>query len=170
MSPIDTHGRDKSGPYVYGVLTVQGQRVDFLYRNIDFVSSTLDECNAGIIRSDYWQQPAYGFHNFMYCTETRICRSLYDPDAIIASLKAKVTSYAPILKQAICKNFLWSARFTLDNAYKPIIGQEQERVAYEYCRQVTRQASKTFYWGSAFLPPAKRRVVWAIYALSYSFE
>jgi phytoene synthase len=43
--------------------------------------------------------------------------------------------------------------------------QEQVKSAYEYCRQVTRQASKTFYWGSAFLPPAKRRAVWAIYAL-----
>lgn len=45
------------------------------------------------------------------------------------------------------------------------MGQEQVNVAYEYCRQVTRRASKTFYWGSAFLPPAKRRAVWAIYAL-----
>ncbi len=100
-------------------LTIQGQRVDFLYRNIDFVSSILDDCNAGIIRSDYWQQPAYGFHSFMYCTETKISRPLYDPDAIIETLKTKVAVYSPALKQAIIKNFLWSARFTLDNTYKP---------------------------------------------------
>ncbi len=37
--------------------------------------------------------------------------------------------------------------------------------AYEYCRQVTQRASKTFYWGSVFLPPAKRRAIWAVYAL-----
>ena len=43
--------------------------------------------------------------------------------------------------------------------------QKQVKGAYEYSRQVTRRASKTFYWGSAFLPPAKRRAVWAIYAL-----
>ncbi|HEY5005760.1 MAG TPA: squalene/phytoene synthase family protein, partial [Ktedonobacteraceae bacterium] len=43
--------------------------------------------------------------------------------------------------------------------------QEQVKAAYEYCRQVTQRASKTFYWGSAFLPSAKRRAVWAIYAL-----
>lgn len=36
--------------------------------------------------------------------------------------------------------------------------------AYEYCRQVTQRASKTFYWGSVFLPPAKRQAIWAIYA------
>lgn len=37
-------------------------------------------------------------------------------------------------------------------------------VAYEYCRRVTRRASKTFYWGSSFLPQPKRRAIWAIYA------
>lgn len=100
-------------------LTIGGQRVDFLYRNSDFVSSTIDDCNAGNMRSDYWQQPAYGFHSFMYCTEIAICRPLYDPDQVIERLKAKVAQYSPHLKQAIIKNFLWSARFTLDNTYKP---------------------------------------------------
>jgi hypothetical protein len=37
----------------------------------------------------------------------------------IERLKAKVAHYSPHLKQAIIKNFLWSARFTLDNASKP---------------------------------------------------
>ncbi len=36
--------------------------------------------------------------------------------------------------------------------------------AYEYCRRITQEASKTFYWGSTFLPRPKRRAVWAIYA------
>ena len=100
-------------------LTIGGQRVDLLYRNLDFVSSTIDDCNEGLVRSDYWQQPAYGFHSFMYCTEIAICRPLYDPDQTIERLKTKVAHYSPHLKQAIIKNFLWSARFTLDNASKP---------------------------------------------------
>ena len=37
--------------------------------------------------------------------------------------------------------------------------------AYEYCRRVTQRASKTFYWGSAFLPQPKRQAIWAVYAL-----
>jgi predicted nucleotidyltransferase len=100
-------------------LVIGGQHVDFLYRNIGFVSSILDDCNSGIVRSDYWQQPAYGFHSFMYCTETAINRPLYDPEHVIEQLKAKVEHYSPRLKHAIIKNFLWSARFTLDNIYKP---------------------------------------------------
>lgn len=35
--------------------------------------------------------------------------------------------------------------------------------SYEFCRQVTAKYSKTFYWGSALMPVAKRRAIWAIY-------
>jgi len=43
--------------------------------------------------------------------------------------------------------------------------QEQVMEAYDYCRRVTKRASKTFYWGSVFLPQPKRQAVWAVYAL-----
>src|SRR5258707_2015246 len=109
------------GPWVNGGawLAIGGQRVDFLYRNLTFVSATIDECLAGRIRSDYWQQPAYGFHSFMYCAETAINQPLYDPEQLIAQLKARVASYPPGLKQAILDDFLWRACFTLDNIRKP---------------------------------------------------
>lgn len=42
--------------------------------------------------------------------------------------------------------------------------QEQVDEAYDYCRSVAQRASKTFYWGSLFLPPPKRRAIWAVYA------
>lgn len=108
------------GPWVNGGawLTIGGQRVDFLYRNLTFVNAIIDDCNAGRIRSDYWQQPAYGFHSFMYCSETAINQPLYDPEYLLAQLKEKVASYSPRLKQAIRDDFLWRARFTLDNIRK----------------------------------------------------
>jgi len=71
-------------------LTIQGQHVDFLYRNIDFVATIIDDCNEGKIQSDYWQQPPYGFHSYIYCAETNICKILYDPNATIQTLKTKV--------------------------------------------------------------------------------
>jgi predicted nucleotidyltransferase len=132
-------------------LVIGGQRVDFLYRNIDFVSSTIDDCNNGIIRSDYWQQPAYGFHSFMYCTETSINRPLYDPDRVIEHLKAKVVHYSPQLKQAIVNSFLWSARFTLDNTYKSAARGEVYRVTGCLARavhclvQVLYALNETYY-------------------------
>lgn len=108
------------GPWVNGGswLTIGGQRVDFLYRNLTLVKATIDDCHAGRIRSDYWQQPAYGFHNFMYCSETAINQPLYDPEGLIAQLKARVAIYPPRLKQTILDDFFWRARFTLDNISK----------------------------------------------------
>jgi phytoene synthase len=36
--------------------------------------------------------------------------------------------------------------------------------AYDHCRRITRQAAKTFYWGSLLLPRRKRLAAWALYA------
>src|ERR1700687_3133682 len=46
-----------------------------------------------------------------------------------------------------------------------LMRQNEVLDAYEYCRRVTPHASKTFYWGSIFLPLPKRRAIWAVYAL-----
>ncbi|HEY9888434.1 MAG TPA: squalene/phytoene synthase family protein, partial [Candidatus Obscuribacterales bacterium] len=35
--------------------------------------------------------------------------------------------------------------------------------AYETCRQITAEYSKTFYLGTLLMTPAKRRAIWAIY-------
>ncbi len=99
-------------------LTIQGQRVDFLYRDSDFVARTLDNCNKGVFEVDYLQQPPYGFYSYMYCAETQICLPLYDPNGIISQLKAKVVTYPQPLKQAIINYNLWSANFSLENGYK----------------------------------------------------
>ncbi|HEV7127098.1 MAG TPA: phytoene/squalene synthase family protein [Ktedonobacterales bacterium] len=36
--------------------------------------------------------------------------------------------------------------------------------AYLACRAITREVARTFYYGSLFLPPEKRRAAWALYA------
>jgi phytoene synthase len=43
-------------------------------------------------------------------------------------------------------------------------GPGEVAAAYPVCRDLTRTASKTFYLASNFLPPEKRRAVWAVYA------
>jgi len=101
-------------------LTIKGQRVDFLYRNIDFVTSIVDECNRGEIRYDYLQQPPYGFHSYIYCAETQQCKVLYDPQQVIARLKSKVSSYSASLKRSIINSYLWQAEFSLEVAKKAV--------------------------------------------------
>jgi phytoene synthase len=36
--------------------------------------------------------------------------------------------------------------------------------AYRTCQRIAREVARTFYYGSLFLPPAKRRAAWALYA------
>ncbi len=48
-----------------------------------------------------------------------------------------------------------------DSPPRPSLSSVEE--AYERCRQVTAQYSKTFYMGTLLMAPAKRRAIWAIY-------
>jgi predicted nucleotidyltransferase len=99
-------------------LTIKGQRVDFLYRDRDFVSTIIDECNRGEKQFDYLQQPPYGFYSYIYCAETQQCKILYDPQRAIANLKSKVSNYSASLKSAIINGDLWHAEFSLEVAKK----------------------------------------------------
>jgi predicted nucleotidyltransferase len=99
-------------------LTIEGQRVDFLYRSLDFVTEVIDACNRGEKLSDYYQQPPYGFHSYIYCAEIQQCQVLYDPEGVIPTLKSKVAIYPQPLKKTIINSFTWDAAFTLQNARK----------------------------------------------------
>jgi predicted nucleotidyltransferase len=99
-------------------LTIQGQRVDFLYKNIDFISTIIDECNRGEMQWDYFQQPPYGFYSYIYCAETQMSKILYDPVGAIQKLQSKVTHYPQALKYKIINGFVWDAEFTLHVAKK----------------------------------------------------
>ncbi len=97
-------------------LTIKNQRLDFIYRNINFVEQTIDDCINGEIESDYYQEPPSGFHSFIYCAETKSCKILYDPEGIILELKRKVKIYPPKLKEKIINTSLWDAEFSLSRA------------------------------------------------------
>jgi len=42
--------------------------------------------------------------------------------------------------------------------------EEQLEEAYEQCRVITAHFAKTFYFGTSFFSPEKRKAVWAVYA------
>lgn len=118
VKPPTVTGYYAWGPWVNGgawIQTAEG-KVDFLYRNLDQVEQTVDEALAGIVRHDFGQQPTFGFYSTMYLAETQICRPLYDPQRVIAHLKARVLSYPPLLKQKTVADSLWSTEFTLLHA------------------------------------------------------
>lgn len=87
-------------------LTVQGQRVDFIYRSIERLQHWIDESTRGEWEQDYYVHDAYGFRTYIYLGELRICRPLYDPEDALAALKAQVEAYPPALKRGLIRTWL----------------------------------------------------------------
>ena len=109
------------GPWVNGGawLTIDGQRLDFLYRSLDRLQQVIDDCQAGQFETDYTQQPATGFYSYIYLAELSICEPLYDPHHQIGMLKKQLVPYPVALKAAIIRGFSFHATFALENAIKP---------------------------------------------------
>jgi hypothetical protein len=122
-------------------LTIQGCRTDFLYRDLDFLTQTVDEALEGRTRLDFWQQAPYGFYSEIYCAEIQVCRPIYDPEDVVSPLKQKTRVYPEILKRRQVSGWLWSARFTAVNAkHAPERGE-----AYLVAGHLTRSATEMIH-------------------------
>ena len=103
------------GPWVNGGawLTIGGQRVDFIYRNLEHVGRVIGDAEAGRYELDYLQQPPFGFFGPTYLGEIAVCIPLFDPAALLDGLKGRVSVYPELLRQAVVRDQLWMAEFTL---------------------------------------------------------
>ncbi|MDQ0108969.1 putative nucleotidyltransferase [Chitinophaga terrae (ex Kim and Jung 2007)] len=103
------------GPWVNGGAWIKTKygKVDFLYKNIDQISRTIEKAKEGIWENDFEQQPPYGFSSLIFLAETNNCIPVYDPDNLIKKLKERVIEYPPKLKQSVVQQSLWSADFTI---------------------------------------------------------
>lgn len=91
-------------------------KLDFIYKNIDQISLTIEKAQNGQWENDFDQQPPYGFSSVIFLAETKYCIPLYDPYKIIEKLKDSVQDYPKKLKEAIIQYSLWSAEFTIHHA------------------------------------------------------
>jgi predicted nucleotidyltransferase len=101
------------GPWVNGgawIETASG-KVDFIYRNLEQVSSVIEKAKKGEWQNDFEQQPPYGFTSVIYLAETDVCLVLFDPEKDVAKLKEEVKVYPAALKETIVRQSLWSAEF-----------------------------------------------------------
>ncbi|MEO8393514.1 MAG: nucleotidyltransferase domain-containing protein [Chloroflexota bacterium] len=103
-----------------GWLDIEGQRVDWLYRDLTQVEHEIAECEAGRPRIYYQPGHPHGFYNHIYMGEVFYCQPLYERDDRLARLKARTTPYPPLLRQALIRG-LWEAHFSLENAHKPAV-------------------------------------------------
>lgn len=108
------------GPWVNGGawLTIKGQRVDFLYRNLEHVERVIADAEAGRYELHYLQQPPFGFFSATYLGELAVCVPLFDPEARVDALKRRVDVYPEALRRAIVQDYLFMAQFNL-TAFAP---------------------------------------------------
>jgi predicted nucleotidyltransferase len=103
------------GPWVNGgawIKTAIGE-VDFIYKNIEQIITTINNAKNGVWENHFEQQPPYGFSSLIFLAETQYAIPLYDPDNLIIKLKEYVKQYPPKLKQSVIQQSLWSAEFTI---------------------------------------------------------
>jgi hypothetical protein len=110
------------GPWINGGgwLTIQGRRVDWIYRDLERVGNAIADCRAGRIESHYQPGHPHAFHTHIYMGEVQHARPLSDPDGTLAALRRSTSPYPPALKRAIVGKFLWEADFSLRAAEKSV--------------------------------------------------
>ena len=110
------------GPWINGGgwLTVRGQPVDFLYRDLRRVREVMAACRAGQIDVAYQPGHPHAFVSSIYMAEVAVCQILWDKHGTLARLKLKTQPIPPALKQALLQRFRWEISFALQNGHKAI--------------------------------------------------
>ena len=122
------------GPWVNGGawLTIGGQRVDFLYRNLEQVERVITDAEMGRYEVHYLQQPPFGFFSGTYLGEIAVCIPLFDPQARINMLKGRVAHYPEALRRAVVQDYLFMAEFTL-TSFAPKVAARSDTYGTAAC-------------------------------------
>lgn len=107
------------GPWINGGawITVGGQPVDILLRNLSKVEQTVRDCAAGVITIDYQSGHPFGFVNAIYAAEIHYCQPLWQDETVpLDRLKAILHAegaYPPRMRETMVRRFMWEAWFSL---------------------------------------------------------
>ncbi|MGO9419773.1 nucleotidyltransferase domain-containing protein [Roseiarcus sp.] len=119
------------GPRIVGGawLTIGGQKVDLLYREIAAVESSIAECRAGRVAMSYQPGHPHGFCSAIWMGEVATCVPLHDADGVIAGLKAQATPYPDPLADALVGMFLWEVSFSIANGQTAVARGDETHIA-----------------------------------------
>jgi predicted nucleotidyltransferase len=108
------------GPWINGGawLTVDGERVDWLFRDLARIRRVIAECRAGRPEVAYQGGHPHAFVSAIYLGEIDYGVPLVDGNGLLAELKKVVRPYPPLLRAALMHRFLFEAGFSLDVAAK----------------------------------------------------
>ncbi|WP_407192834.1 nucleotidyltransferase domain-containing protein [Bradyrhizobium sp. STM 3566] len=109
-------------------LSVEGRKVDLLYRDADAVEAVMESCCAGVVTMDYQPGHPHGFCSAIWMGEIAYCQPLHDPNGVIARLKSIALPYPPALRAALIRRFQWEISFGVENAELAAARGEQTHV------------------------------------------
>ncbi len=119
------------GPWIIGGgwLSIDGRKVDLLYRCLEDVAQVIDACNTGCISMDYQPGHPHGFCSAIWMGEIALCQPLHDPQATIARLKAITSPYPQPLREALIRRFQWEIPFSIGTAEIAVSHEEPTHIA-----------------------------------------
>jgi hypothetical protein len=119
------------GPWIVGGawLSIDGQKVDLLYRNMEAVAQVIEDCQSGRISMHYQPGHPHGFCSAIWMGEIALCEPLHDPRAAIVKLKAAALPYPQELRDALIRRFHWEILFSIQNAELALARAEQTHIA-----------------------------------------
>jgi hypothetical protein len=112
-----------------GWLSIEGRKVDLLYRSRDTVAAVIRACCAGTVTMDYQPGHPHGFCSAIWMGEVALCVPLHDPRGEIGILKAMTTPYPEPLREALLRRFQWEILFSIENGEKATARGEQTHIA-----------------------------------------
>lgn len=127
------------GPWVNGGawLVVQGQRVDFVLRDLVRVREVMRETQAGIVSVNYQTGHPHAYLSATYMGELAICRIVWDRTGEVTRLHTEARVYPPALGQALIARFLFEAGFSCALAETYINKDEHYYVVAHLVRAVS---------------------------------
>ncbi|MEU4719041.1 nucleotidyltransferase domain-containing protein [Nonomuraea dietziae] len=113
------------GPWVNGGgwLTIGGQRVDWIYRDLDRVRRVWADCGQGRYEVATQAGHPLGFYSHAYAGEVALCRVLEDPTGELGELREETLAYPERLGRALAEG-LWEAEFSVQLARYGVKGDD----------------------------------------------
>lgn len=150
------------GPWINGGawLTVGGQPVDILLRDIGRVRGIIRDCVEGIITIDYQCGHPFGFVNTIYAAETHFCKPIWQaegkPVDSLKSLLYAYGGYSPKMMETIIAKFMWEAEFSLACGRKAALGGDAHYALGSIFRSVGSWVQVVYAVNETYLMNEKR--------------
>lgn len=119
------------GPWINGGawLSLDGEQVDWLYRDLNRVEKVLEHANQGHVARYVQPGHPHGFHEHIYLAEVHYGLVLSDPGGELIRLQERLEVYPPKLRESLISTYLWQAQFALESCKKPAARGESGYVA-----------------------------------------